>query len=240
MPEKWVKIQGVRLWTTVSGTGIPVMLCNGGAGMADYLASVSSMIEDQAQVMRFEQRGCGRSDAVEPYTIATCLTDLDAIRRYYGIEAWIIGGHSFGADLALLYALEYPQHTRGLICLAGGRVHDDRQWHAVYEQRQAVEGEIVPETAYPFNPEVNKQINQSWKQRIHHPDLLKQIAELRVPALFLYGAEDIRPSWPVEQVAHLLPHARFVLLEKSPHVLWAAQPERVRHELRHFLAQFCD
>ena len=58
-----------------------------------------------AQVIRFEARGCGRSSAVPPYTIATCLADLEAIRQHYGVVRWIVGGHSAGADLALAYAL---------------------------------------------------------------------------------------------------------------------------------------
>jgi proline iminopeptidase len=40
-----------------------------------------------------------------PYTIETCLTDLESVRAHYGIDRWIIGGHSWGADLALIYAL---------------------------------------------------------------------------------------------------------------------------------------
>lgn len=37
-----------------------------------------------------------------------CLADLEAIREDYGIERWIVAGHSSGADLALAYALHYP------------------------------------------------------------------------------------------------------------------------------------
>ncbi len=55
--------------------------------------------------------------------------------------------------------------------------------------------------AYPPNDEVNHQLNASWRATIKKPGLLRQIAELEVPSLFIYGSADIRPSWPTEQLA---------------------------------------
>ena len=101
MSESFVQSDGVSIWTTRRGEGPPVMLCNGGAGCCDYLAPVGAMLDDLAQVIRFEGRGCGRSDPLPPYTGETCLADLEAIRQHYQVEHWIVGGHSAGADLAL-------------------------------------------------------------------------------------------------------------------------------------------
>ena len=51
----------------------------------------------------------------------------------------------------------------GFICLSGGRVHNDRDWHRIYSERRDQELEASPEQAYPANMEVNKQVNESWK-----------------------------------------------------------------------------
>jgi pimeloyl-ACP methyl ester carboxylesterase len=74
-------VSGVTIWTMQTGHGFPVMLCNGGPGCCDYLEPLAQMIDDEAIVIRFEQRGCGRSEATPPYDIATCLTDLENIRN---------------------------------------------------------------------------------------------------------------------------------------------------------------
>jgi len=47
--------------------------------------------------------------------MARWIADLEGLRRYWGHDAWIVGGHSFGAALALAYAVEYPAHTRAVI-----------------------------------------------------------------------------------------------------------------------------
>ena len=82
MTEQFVSSDGARLWTIAQGSGVPIVLCKGGPGCCDYLAPVAAMLNDLAQVIRFEARGCGRSDGQPPYTIETCLADLEAIRQH--------------------------------------------------------------------------------------------------------------------------------------------------------------
>src|SRR5258708_17276658 len=84
MKEHIVVLDTIKLWTITQGKGLPMMLCNGGSGHGDYLAPVAAMIDDLVQVHRWEQRGCGRSAAVPPYDHATCLTDLETLREYFG------------------------------------------------------------------------------------------------------------------------------------------------------------
>jgi proline iminopeptidase len=237
MTEKFVDNNGVSIWTTEAGKGFPILLCNGGPGCCDYLEPVAQMLDDIAMVIRFEQRGCGRSDATPPYDVKTCLADLESIRKHYNIDQWIIGGHSWGADLALFYALEYTSHVAGLICIAGGRVHNDREWHKEYERRKAEEGERLPEFNFPPNREVNEQVNRSWKSYIQNSDLLLGLSRLRVPALFVYAERDIRPSWPVKQIAHLMPDARFELIKGAEHVIWFSHEHELRTLLRDFVGE---
>lgn len=234
--ETFVNSNGVSIWTTRKGTGaIPVLLCNGGAGCCDYLEPVANLIDDIAPVIRFEQRGCGRSDLEPPYDIQTCLFDLETIRQHYDVDRWIVGGHSWGADLGLIYALEHTTKVAGLMCISGGRIHNDREWHNEYERRKNTEGERLPEFKYPPNSEVNRQLNQSWKRYIQKPDLLRKISELKIPALFVYGDRDIRPSWPIKQVANLIPSARFEMIEGAEHVIWFSHENELKALLRDFL-----
>jgi proline iminopeptidase len=235
MSEEYVNSQGVRLWTISEGNGIPVVLCNGGPGCCDYLAPVAAMVDDLAQVIQFEASGCGRSDPLPAYTVQTSLADLEAVRQHSGVERWIVGGHSAGADLALAYTLAYPERVLGFICIAGGRIHNDREWHRIYSERRDQGLETLPAFDYPPNLEVNAQVNRSWKVYIQRPSLLNEIAHLDRPALFLYGDQDIRPSWPIEQVAQLLPNASFQMIAGADHHIWVTHAEELQAPLRHFV-----
>jgi proline iminopeptidase len=213
-----------------------VVLCSGGPGCCDYLEPVAQLLAGAAQTIRYDPLGCGRSDQAAGYSVAGCVAELEAIRRAYDLERWVVAGHSWGADLALIYALHHPQRVISLLCLAGGRLNNDREWHKAYSQGRDQGREPALDFAYPPNLAVNAAVNQSCKAYIQRPTLWKEVAELDRPALFVYGDKDIRPSWPVEQVAQLLPNARFVLLPGANHYLWQTHPQQLQEMLGAFVA----
>ncbi|MYB47731.1 MAG: alpha/beta hydrolase [Dehalococcoidia bacterium] len=134
--EQRVSANGVSLWTATQGSGPPVALCHGGPGIYDYLGPVAAMIDDVATVHRYDQRGCGRSQDLGPYDITTFIDDLDALRAYWGYEAWTVVGYSWGASLALLYAIQYPERTSCLVYFSGTGV--DPAWHQEYRSNREV------------------------------------------------------------------------------------------------------
>ena len=232
--ETYIVSNNARIWTVTQGTGIPILLCNGGPGCADYLSPVAGMIDDLAQVIRFEQRGCGRSEYMPPYDLETCLLDLESIRKHYGVEKWITGGHSWGANLALSYAIEYPDNVLGLIYIAGNGIQHDREWSREYHKNREERGEKSPPEAQSGNDEVNRQGNGSWFEYIKNPYLLKKISELEIPALFIHGADDIRPGWPGEQIANLMPNATYETID-AEHYIWLFRPDELKHLLRKYI-----
>jgi proline iminopeptidase len=120
---------GVRLrtWTTGTATGLPaVVLLHGGPGLWDYLEPVASLLEPLTKVHRFDQRGCGGSDPSDEQTIARSVADIDALRRHWGHDRWVVVGHSFGATLALAYAFAHPTRTQAMGYLNGVGVGDWR------------------------------------------------------------------------------------------------------------------
>ncbi|MEM8535853.1 MAG: alpha/beta hydrolase [Chloroflexota bacterium] len=235
MQERYIDSAGSSLWTATQGIGIPVVLCSGGPGCCDYLGPVADMLNETAQTICYELRGCGRSEHATHYSVATSLADVEAVRQQYGVDQWIVVGHSWGADLALIYALEHTDRVLGLVCLSGGRIQNDREWSRVYREKRDAGLEPPPDYDYPPNMDVNQQVMASWKAYIQRPTLLKDIASLTLPALFVYGSEDIRPSWAVRQVAHLLPNATFTMLEGAPHDLWLTHAKELKENLQTFV-----
>jgi proline iminopeptidase len=96
---------------------VPLVLCHGGPGSYDYLGPVAELLHDVAEVRRFDQRGGGRSTASAPWTLAALVADMEALRHHWRHERWVVAGHSWGAHLALFYALTYPRRTLGLALL---------------------------------------------------------------------------------------------------------------------------
>lgn len=123
---------GCRLWVTRTGSGPPVVFCHGGPGLWDMAADIAEMIGDIATVVRWDQRGGGRSQRRGPYSVARFTRDLDVVRQHFALERMTVLGHSWGAQLGLRYALDHPDRVSALVYLSGTGL--GRVWHPHYKQ----------------------------------------------------------------------------------------------------------
>jgi proline iminopeptidase len=138
--------------------------------------------------------------------------------------------------LAIAYAVEFPERVLGLVGISGGVIHKDKAWSEQYKRLKEAGKEQIPDFDYPPNMDVNEALNASWREYVRQPHLLREIADLQVPSLFLFGAADIRPSWPVEQLVSLMPGGRFVSIQGAGHAIWLTHDQELRCHLRKFVA----
>ena len=233
--ERHVLSNGARLWTVSSGTGTPVLVFNGGPGCDDYLGPVARLLHDEVQVVRFEPRGCGRSDWDGNYGLETLLTDADEIRQAYQFEQIIVLGHSAGPNVALAYALRNPNRVKGVIGIAGGKFVDDRSWSETYRLGLDTVGEDLGGKIFSAAPEVNAQGNADWKAYCRRETIFRELADMTTRCVFINASEDIRPNWPTKQLAELIPEARYVEIEGATHSIWLTHPQELQKELKNAL-----
>jgi proline iminopeptidase len=136
-----VTADGAVLWTEVSGVGPPLVVCHGGPGLWDMFGGLARELGDVRTVWRWDQRGCGRSGGDGPYTVGWFLADLDAIVEAAGAPVDLLG-HSWGAQLALAYALAHRQRVRKLVYVAGTGLSLDT-WRPEFYERSAAR--LAPE-----------------------------------------------------------------------------------------------
>jgi proline iminopeptidase len=129
--EQYITINGHRVWTASDGAGRHIVLCHGGPGCWDDLGDVARMLSGIATVHRYDQRACGRSAGPSPTTMQELVDDLEALRIAWKVERWIVGGHSAGAALALLYAATFPARTDAVVYISGTGL-DWARWRDAY------------------------------------------------------------------------------------------------------------
>src|SRR6476659_4332042 len=108
-----------RLWTAATGHGKPLIMCHGGPGLWDMAGSLADRLAGHLEVIRWDQRGCGRSERRGPYSVAQSMADLDAVRSQGGAQKVALFGHSWGAALALRYALDHQDRVSALVYACG-------------------------------------------------------------------------------------------------------------------------
>ncbi|MEO6301315.1 MAG: prolyl aminopeptidase [Paracoccaceae bacterium] len=111
---------GHRIYVEQCGNpaGIPVLVLHGGPGGGCSPAMRRYFDPTVYRVVLFDQRGCGRSRphaSVEANTTWDLVRDIEVIREALGIGQFILFGGSWGATLALVYAITHPDRTRQLV-----------------------------------------------------------------------------------------------------------------------------
>ncbi|MES9991332.1 MAG: prolyl aminopeptidase [Candidatus Thiodiazotropha sp.] len=98
--------------------GDPVLFLHGGPGSGCSIEHRRYFDPAFYRILLVDQRGSGRSKPLgetKTNTTRDLLSDLDSVRHHLQIEGWLLFGGSWGATLALLYALTYPDRTRGMV-----------------------------------------------------------------------------------------------------------------------------
>jgi proline iminopeptidase len=147
--DQVVTDDGHRLWVSVTGQGPPLVLCHGGPGLWDMFAELTAGLAGLRTVVRWDQRGCGRSQPGGPFTLARAVADVDAVVRAAGAPVALLG-HSWGAQLALAYALEHPDRVTRLVYVSGTGTSVDSwrpEFHAAFRRRLGPDADRLPELA---------------------------------------------------------------------------------------------
>lgn len=98
--------------------GVPVVFLHGGPGAGTSPQHRRFFDPDHWRIILFDQRGAGRSKphaSIEYNTTAHLAQDIEKLRVFLGVEHWLVFGGSWGALLALVYAIEHTERCLGLI-----------------------------------------------------------------------------------------------------------------------------
>ncbi len=111
---------GHRIYVEQCGRrgGRPVVVLHGGPGGGCSPGMRRFFDPGHYRTILFDQRGCGRSSphaSVENNTTWDLVADIERIRESLGIERWIVFGGSWGACLALIYAITHPDRVEALV-----------------------------------------------------------------------------------------------------------------------------
>jgi proline iminopeptidase len=116
---------GHELHVELSGNpaGRPVVILHGGPGSGLSASARRHFDPVRWRIVQFDQRNAGRSTphASEPNvdlsttTTPHMVADIERLRAHLGIARWTVAGGSWGATLALAYALAHPQRVSGML-----------------------------------------------------------------------------------------------------------------------------
>ena len=262
-----VEVAGREFHYERAGSGEPLLLIQGMSGThVAWGRPFREVLEESFDVVAFDNRGIGLSGPVEgPFTIVEMAEDTAGLLEELGLESAHVVGISMGGMIAQELALAEPGRLRSLTLgctycggpgsqlmpqenvekLAAGMMSGDRD-KAI---RASYEVNLSPafradEDAYAAFHEMaisvpaRKATIELQVQAIFGHDTSSRLSEIATPTLIVHGTEDgVLPFPNGEQIASLIPKARFEPLEDVGHMFWWEQPQRSAELIReHALA----
>jgi proline iminopeptidase len=109
----------VMYWEQVGNPrGKPVLFLHGGPGAGAGAVHRRFFDPNIWRVVIFDQRGAGRSKplgSLAANTTAHLVEDIERLRKFLGIERFLLFGGSWGSTLALAYAQTHPDSVMGAV-----------------------------------------------------------------------------------------------------------------------------
>lgn len=226
--------------------------------LASYYFTFANAVAAFADVLLYDLRGHGTSERTATgYSVVDAALDLEALLdATLGDVPVVIVGNSFGATVALHFALRFPSRVRGLVLLDGHVGADD--FASKMASTLSLRGDDADQAiASSFQHWLGRHSERKRNRLASHARALVEetslVADLRkaaplveadfariaVPTLALFGEKsDVLPRGP--ELVRLIPGARIEILPDCSHsILWEATAT-VREKLVGFVRQLAD
>ena len=177
LKDGFVSIGTLRVHYVEGGTGQTVVLIHGNAGsVEDFEFGTIKALSRKYRVVAIDRPGHGTSD--RPEKMATPVEDqadlLHETLTSLGVKRPILVGHSWGAAVALAYALKYPNDASAMVLLAPAAYADHADPASFFLRGVAkifAVGELLPLLGHSI---ISKSLLRKELDRAFYPQTLPE------------------------------------------------------------------
>ena len=225
----------IQLHYIEQGQGQPLILLHGNGEDGSYFEHQISAFSEKYRVIAIDTRGHGKSPRGEkPFTIKQFAEDLHDFMDEKGIKKATLLGFSDGGNIALTFALKYPERVEKLILnganLFPSGVKPQYQWPIEIGYRIA--------KLYSNKSEDAKHHTELLSLMVNEPHIdPSELARLTMPVLVVAGTKDMIKESHTRLIYSSLSNAQLAILEGN-HFVANKNPEAFNAMVRAFLSGY--
>jgi pimeloyl-ACP methyl ester carboxylesterase len=238
----YVQLGAVKTWYDEHGQGDPLVLLHGGLADARFFAPNLPALAEHFHLYTPERRGHGHTPDVEgPITYQLMTDDTIAfLDTVVGQPADLVG-HSDGAFIAMLVAIQRPELVKRLVMISGGfnkagEAAPEAEWNVdqMAEFLGPAYGEVSPDGIDHFKVVAAK----IGEMAAVEPNLqASELAKVTCRSLVMFSDDDlVTPQHMIDMYA-ALPNAELAIVPGTSHFLNQEKPELVNQLLVDFLTK---
>ena len=201
----------IQLHYIEQGQSRPLILLHGNGESCDYFEHQIGCFSASYRVIAIDTRGHGKSPRGEkPFTIVQFAEDLHDFMDEKGIEKAILLGFSDGGNIALTFALKYPERVEKMVVdganLFPSGVKPLYQWPIEIGYRIA--------NLFSKKSEQAKRNAEMLGLMVNEPHIdPAELARLTMPILVVAGSRDMIKDAHTKLIYKSLPNATLSILE---------------------------
>jgi pimeloyl-ACP methyl ester carboxylesterase len=236
----YVQLGAVKTWYDEHGAGPPLVLLHGGLADARWFAPNLRALAEHFHLYTPERRGHGHTPDVEgPITYQLMTDDTIAfLEAVVGQPADLVG-HSDGAFVAMLVAMQRPELVRRLVMISGGfnkagEAAPDAEWDVdqLAEFIGPAYGEVSPDGIDHFKVVATK----IGEMAAVEPNLqASELAKVTQRSLVMFSDDDLVTLAHAVEMYDALPNAELAIVPGTSHFLTQEKPELVNKLVVDFL-----
>ena len=237
---EYVQLGAVKTWYDEHGSGDPLVLMHGGLVDARWFEPNLAPLAERFHVYTPEQRGHGHTpDVPGPFTYQLLADDAIAfLERVVGEPADLVG-HSQGAFLAMLVAMQRPELVKRLVMISGsfskhGEAAPDAEWDvdAIAEFLAPAYGEVSPDGEEHFKVVATKVGEMAAKE----PYLeASELATITARSLVMLADDDLTTVTHAVEMYDAILNAELAIVPGTSHFLTQEKPHLVNALVLDFL-----
>ncbi len=216
------------------GQGEPLILLHGNGENCGYFAGQMDAFAEQYHVYAIDTRGHGKTDrGNSPFTIRQFADDLLGFMDEQGIDKAHILGFSDGGNIAMVFAIRYPERVNRLI-LNGANLNAS----GVKRMTQ-----IPIEIGYKIalksadKSEQAKRNAEMLGLMVNDPNVEPdELSKITAPTLVIAGTRDMIKEAHTRLIAENIPDSKLVFI-KGNHFIAGKNPEAFNKAVLDFLKE---
>jgi pimeloyl-ACP methyl ester carboxylesterase len=239
MPQ-YVQLGSVKTWYDEHGSGDPLVLMHGGLVDARFFEPNLGALAERFHVYTPERRGHGHTpDVPGPITYQLMADDTIAFLEAVVGEPADLVGHSDGAFVSMLVAMQRPELVKRLVLISGGfnksgEAMPGIEWDVeqLFEFLGPSYGEVSPDGIDHFKVVATK----IGEMAAVEPNLqASDLANVRQRTLVMFSDDDLMTMTHAVEMYEALPNAELAVVPGTSHFLTQEKSRLVNELVLDFL-----
>ena len=211
------------------GSGEPLVLLHGNGGSSEYFERQIPFFEQKYRVIAVDSRGHGKSERGDgELTLSRIADDLLEVLDFLKIEKASLLGFSDGGNIALIFAIKYPERVKCIIANGANTEPSGATFGANFYAYRTL--------FFSYFKKDGEKTRELMRLMINEPHIgAEELKSIEAPTLVIAGDRDMIKTEHTKYIARHLKNAELCIFRDGTHFIAWERADEFNEKVHEFL-----